>query len=178
MTEGASKTTASSGPALEISELHFRYPEGEFALRVPSLSVSAGESVAFIGPSGSGKTTLLHLIAGIQTAPQGLVQTLTMEVTSLSEPDRRSFRARQIGLVFQEFELLEHLSVLDNILLPYRITPALRLTSAVGERARSLARSVGIGDKLDRFARSSLTRRAATRRRVPGALDRAVPRAR
>ena len=152
MIEDASKTTASSGPALEISELHFRYPEGEFALRVPSLAVGRGESVAFIGPSGSGKTTLLHLIAGIQMAPQGRVATLATEVMSLSEPDRRSFRARRIGLVFQEFELLEHLGVLDNILLPHRITPALRLTAAVEERARSLAESMGIGDKLDRFA--------------------------
>ena len=145
-------TVSRQDPALEIRDLYFRYPEGDFALRVPSLYVAAGESVAFIGPSGSGKTTLLHLIAGIQAAPQGRVATLDTDVTALAEPARRGFRAQRIGLVFQEFELLEHLSVRDNILLPYRIAPALRLTSAVEERARSLAWSVDIGDKLERYA--------------------------
>jgi putative ABC transport system ATP-binding protein len=105
-----------------------------------------------IGPSGSGKTTLLSLMAGIRTPETGSIRTAEVDLAPLDEPGRRDFRIRTIGLVFQEFELLEYLSVLDNILLPYRISPALRLERSVRERAVALARQVGIGDKLDRHA--------------------------
>jgi putative ABC transport system ATP-binding protein len=137
---------------IRISNLHFRYPEGDFALRVPELTVERGTAVAMIGPSGSGKTTLLSLMAGIRTPETGEIRTAGTELGILDEPARRDFRIRRIGLVFQEFELLEYLSVSDNILLPYRISPALRLDGAVRERSLELAREVGIGDKLDRYA--------------------------
>ncbi len=138
---------------IEVSDLEFRYGEGEFRLQVPELRVARGVTAACIGPSGSGKTTLLNLIAGILMPQQGSVVTDTVEVTQLSDEERRSFRITRIGLVFQEFELLEYLSVLDNILLPYRINPALRLEAAVRERAASLAEQMGIGDKLARHPR-------------------------
>jgi ABC-type lipoprotein export system ATPase subunit len=137
---------------IRISELHFRYPEGDFALRVPELTVDRGETVAMIGPSGSGKTTLLSLMAGIRTPASGSIRTADVDLGPLQETRRRDFRIRTIGLVFQEFELLEYLSVLDNILLPYRISRALRLQPQVRERAEELARDVGLGDKLDRYA--------------------------
>jgi putative ABC transport system ATP-binding protein len=137
---------------IRVSQLRFRYPEGDFALRVPELAVERGRAVAMIGPSGSGKTTLLSLMAGIRTPETGEILTAGTDLGSLDEPARRDFRIRTIGLVFQEFELLEYLSVLDNILLPYRISPALCLDGAVRERARELAHEVGIGDKLDRYA--------------------------
>jgi ABC-type lipoprotein export system ATPase subunit len=75
-----------------------------------------------------------------------------VEVTSLDDSGRRDFRVRNIGLVFQEFELLEYLNVFDNILLPYRISAGLRLHRGVRERAVELARQMGIADKLARFA--------------------------
>jgi putative ABC transport system ATP-binding protein len=140
-----------SGPMIRVADLDFRYGEGDFALRVSRLAIQPGECVAVIGPSGSGKTTLLHLVAGIATPQIGSVTTAGVEVSALDEPARRDFRIRHVGLVFQEFELLEYLSVLDNILLPFRINPALRLDSAVRARARALAREVGIGDKLGRL---------------------------
>ena len=123
-----------------------------FELRIPELVVKAGERVAVIGPSGSGKTTLLHLIAGIALPAGGSVRTGGVELSGLDDAARRAFRVRQIGLVFQEFELLEYLSVLDNITLPYRIHPALALTATVRERAEALAQRVGIADKLPRLA--------------------------
>ncbi len=104
-----------------------------------------------IGPSGSGKTTLLHLIAGIAVPQSGEVVTGGVEVSRLADPARRDFRVRNVGLVFQEFELLEYLNVRDNVLLPYRIHPALRLDSEVRERAGRLADEVGIGMLLDRY---------------------------
>ena len=140
-------------PIVRIADLHFRYPEGDFVLRVPRLEVATGETVAVIGPSGSGKTTLLHLVAGIVQPEQGRVVTQGVEVSDLDDAARRSFRVRQIGLVFQEFELLEYLDVLDNILLPYRINSSLRLSDAVRERATGLAERLGIADKLHRLPR-------------------------
>ena len=137
---------------IRLTDLEFRYREGDFALRIPELAVGRGERVAVIGPSGSGKTTLLHLIAGIATPADGCVETGGVDVTALDDAARRDFRIHRIGLVFQEFELLEYLSVLDNVLLPYRINPSLCLDAGVRQRAVALAERVGIGDKLDRLA--------------------------
>jgi ABC-type lipoprotein export system ATPase subunit len=135
---------------IRISDLEFDYGEGDFRLRIPELNAERGSSVAFVGPSGSGKTTLLNLIAGIVTPRRGTIEAGEVDVTSLSDGARRDFRIRNVGLIFQEFELLEYLSVLDNILLPYRINPSMRLDRDVRERARDLAGQVGIADKLSR----------------------------
>ncbi len=140
-------------PVIRISDLEFRYGEGDFDLRIPDLTVEDGSTTAFIGPSGSGKTTLLHLIAGIVLPKAGRIEANGVEINRLSDEERRNFRVTKIGLVFQEFELLEYLSVYDNILLPYRINPSLRLDVAVRQRAREIAEQVGIGDKLGRFPR-------------------------
>jgi putative ABC transport system ATP-binding protein len=74
-----------------------------------------------------------------------------LELTNLGVEDRQDLRILKLGLVFQEFELLEYLHVLDNILLPYRITPILALDEPARDRAISLAEDVGLGDKLKRF---------------------------
>jgi len=137
---------------IELEDLEFHYSEGDFRLRIRELTVERGSKVAVVGPSGSGKTTFLHLVAGISVPRAGRVVTSGVEVTALDDAARRAFRIRNIGLVFQEFELLEYLNVLDNILLPYRIDPVLRLDPGVRERAARLAERVGIGDKLGRFA--------------------------
>ena len=134
-----------------IRDLRFGYGEGDFHLHVPQLSAKNGEALALIGPSGSGKTTLLNLIAGIAVPQSGEVVTRGVEVSRLADRERRAFRIRNVGLVFQEFELLEYLNVLDNVLLPYRIHSALRLDLEVRERARRLADEVGIGALLDRY---------------------------
>ncbi|MBW2244008.1 MAG: ABC transporter ATP-binding protein [Deltaproteobacteria bacterium] len=140
---------------VQITELSFRYGEPErgeqgFALRIDELRVAAGESVAFVGPSGSGKTTLLHLVAGILAPDAGHVLVAGEDLATLDDARRRAFRVAKIGLVFQEFELLDYLSVLDNILLPYRIHSILRLDGAARDRAGALAERLGIGDKLAR----------------------------
>jgi len=141
-------------PIVQVVDLHFRYAEGSFALHIPELSVAAGEAVAVIGASGSGKTTLLHLVAGIVQPGRGRITTQGVEVSKLDDAARRDFRVRQVGLVFQEFELLEYLDVLDNILLPYRINASLSLDGDVRERALHLAERLGIADKLRRLPRS------------------------
>jgi len=135
---------------LHIADLHFRYADGGFTLGVSDLRVGEGERVALVGPSGSGKTTLLHLIAGILKPASGSIRIGTTDVARLSEAERRAFRVQRIGLVFQSFELLEYLDVLDNILLPCRLNAALSLDDAARDRARALADRLGLADKLDR----------------------------
>jgi putative ABC transport system ATP-binding protein len=137
---------------IDIESLEFHYPQGEFHLSIPRLSVAGGEKVAVIGPSGSGKTTLLNLIAGISTPQQGSVTVAGQAVSACSDARRRDFRITHIGFVFQDFELLDYLSVLDNILHPYRITGALELNAGVQQRAVELANGLGIGDKLKRYS--------------------------
>lgn len=137
--------------AIGIRDLDFQYGDGDFRLRVEDLEIDRGATVALVGPSGSGKTTLLNLIAGIVRPRTGRIDANGVEVTALPDGERRSFRIRNIGLVFQEFELLEYLPVVDNVLLPYRIHPSLRLDAAVRHRAESLADRVGIRDKLRRY---------------------------
>ncbi len=137
---------------IEIRNLHFSYPDGDFRLDIPSFDVQPGEKLSVIGPSGSGKTTLLNLVSGIVTPGRGTVRVSEIEVSGLSDAGRRAFRIRHIGFVFQDFELLDYLNVIDNILHPYRITDALRLDAGVRDRARSLADRMGIGDKLKRRA--------------------------
>lgn len=137
---------------ISIRSIDFHYQYGEFSLSIPEFHVARGEKVAVIGPSGSGKTTLLNLIAGILTPASGTVSIDDTEVSAFNDAQRRDFRITNIGFVFQDFELLDYLNVLDNILHPYRITRALTLDKAVRARAVSLADAMGIGDKLKRFA--------------------------
>ena len=135
---------------IRIQGLKFNYPSGEFLLDIPEFRVAGGEKVAVIGPSGSGKTTLLNLLAGIILPRQGSVSVNDVHVNELPDIGRRDFRIATIGFVFQDFELLDYLNVLDNILHPYRITAALGLNSEVKTRAADLAGEMGIGDKLKR----------------------------
>ncbi len=138
---------------IAVHELEFSYPDGGFVLSIGELVIEAGARAALIGPSGCGKTTLLNILAGIALPAAGRVVTGGVEISSLSDAARRDVRVRRIGLVFQEFELLEHLSVLDNILLTYRLSPSLRLEPATRDRAKRLAHDVGIGDKVRRSVR-------------------------
>lgn len=135
---------------VQISDVEFQYRGSDFFLRVPDLSIEAGSRVAIIGPSGSGKTTLLNLVCGVAVPSRGRIHVDEFEISAQPETARRRYRIRNIGMVFQEFELLDYLTVYDNILLPCRIGEALRLTPELRDRAAELAHKVGIGDKLDR----------------------------
>jgi putative ABC transport system ATP-binding protein len=137
---------------ININDLHFKYGSGEFQLDIPDFKVKRSEKVAVIGPSGSGKTTLLNLISGILVPETGNINVHDIIVNELKDDDRRDFRISSIGFVFQNFELLDYLTVLDNILHPYRITTALTIDKTVRERAVQLAEEMGIGDKLKRKA--------------------------
>lgn len=135
---------------IEVSELGFRYAGSDFALKLDNLEVGRGEAVAVVGPSGSGKTTLLNLLAGVMPPANGRIRIGDQLLTELGDAERRDFRIRHLGMVFQNFELLEYLSVLENILLPLRVGAGMTVTRAHRERARELAVQVGIGAKLAR----------------------------
>ena len=136
---------------IQIRGLSFSYPASTFTLDIESLEVPLGQRVAVIGPSGSGKTTLLHLIAGVEVPLAGTVEINGARISGMSDAARRAYRIGQCGMVFQNFELLDYLSVLDNVLLPLRISLSHRVTTELLERARELAGFVGIGDKLSRY---------------------------
>jgi putative ABC transport system ATP-binding protein len=136
---------------IEIRDLKFAYPRGNFHLSIPAFDLKQGERLAVVGPSGSGKTTLLNVIAGISTPQEGTVRVDGAEISGLSDQERRAFRSSRIGFVFQDFELIDYLSARENILYPFRISSALRLTADVRARAGTLAEGAGIGDKLDRW---------------------------
>jgi putative ABC transport system ATP-binding protein len=157
---------------IQLSDIAFRYPSGEFQLTIQDLLVTAGEKVAVIGPSGSGKTTLLNLVAGILTPENGSVSIADVEINSHDDRFRRDFRITQIGFIFQDFGLLDYLDVQDNILHPYRISGVLRLTSDVRKRARVLADQMGIADKLRRhpseLSQGERQRVAICRAMLPG----------
>ena len=85
---------------------------------IPKFECAEGQTIALVGPSGCGKSTFLNLIAGILNPSAGSIYIDTTEITSLSRAASAAFRLSEIGLIFQEFELVEHLSVGDNVLLP------------------------------------------------------------
>ena len=112
---------------LDICDIAYRWQgRTSFALAVPDLRVAKGETVLLLGESGSGKSTLLSLICGTILPDQGRVTIEGTDITTLSGGARDKFRAEQIGVIFQQFNLLPFGSVADNILLPLRFAPARR----------------------------------------------------
>lgn len=133
---------------LEVQDLSFRYPSGEGEVSVRSLSVAAGESVALIGPSGAGKTTLLKLIAGILAPATGALQMEGKPMGTWSPTARRELRLRRMGVVFQDFALLDYLTVGENLLLPVTLGGFVELPHRV--KARALVDRLEVGHYWDK----------------------------
>ncbi|MFC5826104.1 ABC transporter ATP-binding protein [Nonomuraea insulae] len=134
---------------IEISDVVKRYPLGEgevVAVDHLSLTIEAGEFVAVVGRSGSGKTTLLNLLAGIDRPTSGTVRAAGADLGGLSESGLAEWRGRNVGLVFQFFQLLPTLTVAENVMLPMDFAgkiPAVRRR----DRALELLERVGIADQ-------------------------------
>lgn len=103
--------------AIEIQNLAFSWDKQAPCLVIPEFKVKAGESVFLQGASGSGKTTLLNLISGMTQAQQGEVMLFDQNLKHLSASQRDQFRAKNLGIIFQQFNLLPYLSVQDNLLI-------------------------------------------------------------
>jgi len=115
------------------------------ALRGVDLAVEAGEFIAVMGPSGCGKSTLLNLVAGLDVPDEGEITVAGEAVTGRTEDDLARMRRKHMGIVFQFFNLLEGMTVLENVVLPSVI--AGRRRKMAETRARDLLDLLGIGDK-------------------------------
>ncbi|MBL8428716.1 MAG: ABC transporter ATP-binding protein [Dechloromonas sp.] len=131
-----------STPALLVRDLEFRWPgDDSFCLRLPNLAVNRKNSLFLYGPSGCGKSTLLNLIGGVLVPQAGHIELLDQPFSQLSASRRDAFRADHLGFIFQQFNLIPYLSVLDNVLLPCRFSAqrAKRVGEPEAEARRLLA---------------------------------------
>jgi len=133
---------------LEAHDLSFRYPSGEGAVSARCLQVVGGESVALVGPSGAGKTTLLKLLAGILTPGVGNPADRRQGLGRLAPAARRELRLRRLGVVFQDFALLDYLTVGENLVLPVTLGGFAELSHRV--KARALAERLEVGHYWDK----------------------------
>ena len=138
---------------INISELVFSYQgrgpklASSFGMRVQNLNVSMGASTALVGPSGSGKTTLLGLIAGTLRVASGSIVVNDQAISDFSDNELGRYRIHSVGQVFQAFELLGYLTVVENVMLPWYISGS-GMKSDMQKRAAELLLDVGLKSKL------------------------------
>ena len=150
-------------PALSISDLAFQFDaETGPILRIKSWQVDRGKQVFLQGASGSGKSSLLTLLAGLQLPTMGEVRVLGTTISNLSNHERDRFRALNIGVVFQQFNLIPYLSVMDNILLAAKFGET--EGSSVRQRATELLGRVNL--KAELFERKSVDLSVGQQQRV------------
>ena len=137
-------------PAIRLSSITKTYSRGKQKLEVLhelSLDIGAGEFIAIMGPSGSGKTTLLNLIAGLDTPTSGALIVADQRIDEMSRAERSAWRARNIGFVFQFYNLLPVLSAARNVEVPLLLT---RLTAQQRkQRVAAALQLVGLADRAD-----------------------------
>lgn len=170
-----------SEPAIALRDLRFRWrPDTPWVIEGGSLDVARGEQVFLAGPSGSGKSTLLALLAGIAVPAQGDIRILGESLGALSGTARDRLRADRIGVIFQLFNLLPYLTVVENVTLPCLFSTRRRATAAarggVDAEARRLLDRLGLRDPaLQRRAVGDLSvgqqQRVAAARALIGAPD-------
>jgi len=127
---------------LAVRDVGMRYAGGVDALRGVSLDIAAGELLAIVGPSGSGKSTLLNLVAGLDRPTGGTVTVDGVRVDELGEAGSARYRRAKIGMVFQFFNLLDDLTVADNVMLPAQLAGMSR--GAARGRAAELLATLGV----------------------------------
>ena len=128
--------------------MRYRWPgRASFDMFLPEFNLDTGETVLLLGESGSGKSTLLSLICGTIAPQSGTVHVAGEDLATRSSTKRDQFRVEQIGLIFQQFNLLPFASVMDNILLPLRFAPKrkARVKNAT-EQAKQLCNDLGLPD--------------------------------
>jgi putative ABC transport system ATP-binding protein len=143
-------TADDTAPLIEVKDLTKVYGEGPAAveaLRGVSLTIHRGEFIAIMGPSGSGKSTFMHLLGCLDHPTSGSYRLAGQEVSGLSRDQLALARGRQIGFVFQSFNLLSRTSARENVELPMLYAGMAR--EARDERARSILEQVGLADRME-----------------------------
>jgi ABC-type lipoprotein export system ATPase subunit len=137
-------------PIVRLEAVHVRRGSGRdaFRLAAPDVTIASGRSIACIGPSGCGKTTLLHAAVGILPVTAGRCWLAGRDLAAMPDAERRVWRLRTVGMIFQEFALLEYLSAEENMLLPARLARLPRRDAR--RRGRELAGRLGIDHLLRR----------------------------
>lgn len=160
---------AEDAPILDLKDVRYRWPgRASFGLDISNFTLTTAETALLLGESGSGKSTLLSLICGTITAQSGTVTVAGTDIAALSAGKRDSFRAEQIGLIFQQFNLLPYASVLDNILLPLRFAPQRRArVPSPQDKAKKLCTDLGLPD--DAIAAQAGTLSVGQQQRVAAA---------
>jgi putative ABC transport system ATP-binding protein len=120
-------------------------------LRSISLNVEEGEFIAFMGPSGSGKTTLLNLIAGIDRPSEGRILIAGVDVTQLTETELAAWRSRNVGFIFQFYNLIPVLTALENVELPLILTPLSKKQRRA--HAETALEVVGLAERMYHYPR-------------------------
>jgi putative ABC transport system ATP-binding protein len=141
------------GNAIQVSDVVKTYPLGTgevVAVDHLSFDIAEGEFVAIVGRSGSGKTTLLNMLAGIDRATSGTVHAAGADLGTLSQSGLATWRGRNVGLVFQFFQLLPTLTVAENVMLPMDFAKKIPVSER-RPRAQNLLERVGIGDQADKL---------------------------
>jgi len=142
-------------PLIQIEAVSRHYRRGVddvHALDRVSLSIDAGQFVAFMGPSGSGKSTLMNLVSGIDQPSEGMVVVAGQSLGELTEDELAEWRARHVGLIFQFFNLIPVLNALDNVALPLLLTDLAKAERV--RRAEIALRVVGLDERVDHYPRT------------------------
>lgn len=136
---------------VSLSDISFRWTDSQSpTLDFECLDIRRGEHVFIKGPSGSGKSTLLGLLTGIITPQRGKVQILDTELSALKQNQRDKFRADHIGYIFQQFNLLPYLSMVENVVLPCHFSQKRKanISQEIGKTARHLLERLHLGKEL------------------------------
>lgn len=136
-----------TAPTLRLADLRFAWPGQPPLLEIDAFELQPGERLFLRGPSGSGKSTLLGLIAGVLETDTGVIQVLGKDMTQLSGSQRDRMRADHLGVIFQMFNLVPYLSVVQNVVLPCRFSRRClsEATSAGGAEMEAIRLLAGLG---------------------------------
>jgi putative ABC transport system ATP-binding protein len=144
------ETNVTNESAIAVEHLSKRVSDATGELRILNeidFTVQSGETLAIVGASGSGKSTLLGILAGLDTPSEGKVILQGVDIFALDEDGRAQFRKQHLGFVFQSFQLLAHLTAVENVMLPLE----LRGESRARERAEQMLDRVGLGSRLRHY---------------------------
>ncbi len=133
-----------------VKKIYRTYDEEVLALKGINLSIADGEFVAIVGPSGSGKSTLLHLIGGLDKPTEGEVIVEGKNLAALKDRDLSRYRNKEIGFVFQDFNLQSHLTLLENVEVPLMFAGGKKRKEAtMQKKAKQLLEAVEVGERMN-----------------------------